>query len=162
MAIYMNYNNLAIKGNVTAAGYENWIDITHFNFDIKRAISMETGNASNREGTRPKIDAIKLTKNLDCASGGLFKDSLVGVEGVKVIIDVVKTGASAVEKYSRITLEDCLVSSYNLQASGGAAPTEALELSFTKILTDMTGADRGNKNGSNMLVGDDLANAKPL
>ena len=30
MAIYMNFNNKSIKGNVTAAGYEDWIELDSF------------------------------------------------------------------------------------------------------------------------------------
>lgn len=162
MAIYLNFNKLGIKGNVTAKGYEDWIDVSSMQFGVGRGVSMEVGNTSNREATRPSISEVTISKALDASSGSLFKESVVGVDGVTIIIDIVKTGAAEVEKYCRVTLEDCLVSSYSLGASSGGAPNESLAFSFTKILTDMTGADRNNKNGSNMLVGYDLNDAAPL
>ena len=161
MAIYMNFNNKKIKGNVTAAGYEDWIEVDSFQFGVGRGISMDVGNMANREATRPSISEITLTKMLDNASGGLFKESLTGTEGVKVIIHIVQTGAKQVEKFAVYELEDVLISSYSMAASGGSAPHESLSLSFAKIIADLQGADKTNKNGQNMKVGYDLTTAKP-
>ncbi len=161
MAIYMNFNGLGIKGNVTAAGYENWIELDSFNLGVGRGISMEVGNMANREATRPSLSEVSITKMLDNASGGLFKESLTGVEGVEVIIDIVQTGAKQVEKFASYTFSDALLSSYSVNASGGSAPYESLSLSFSKVIADLQGADKTNKNGQNMKVGYDLATGKP-
>jgi type VI secretion system secreted protein Hcp len=104
---------------------------------------------------------VTLTKMLDNSSGGLFKESLTGTEGVKVIIHIVQTGAKQVEKFAVYELEDVLISSYSMAASGGSAPHESLSLSFAKIIADLQGADKTNKNGQNMKVGYDLTTAKP-
>ena len=85
MAIYMNYNDKKIKGNVTAKGYEDWIDISSFQFGVGRGISMEVGQMANREATRPSLSEISLSKLMDGSSGGLFKESVSGAEGVKVL-----------------------------------------------------------------------------
>ena len=162
MAIYMNFNGKKIKGNVTAAGYEDWIEVDSFQFGVGRGISMEVGNMANREATRPSISEVTLTKMVDNSSGGLFKESLTGTEGVKVIIHIVQTGAKQVEKFAVYELEDVLISSYSMAASGGSAPHESLSLSFAKIIADLQGADKTNKNGQNMKVGYDLTTAKPL
>ncbi|MEE2730414.1 MAG: type VI secretion system tube protein Hcp, partial [Pseudomonadota bacterium] len=47
MAIYMNYNKLAIKGNVTAKGYEDWIELDSVSLGCGRGITMEVGNMAN-------------------------------------------------------------------------------------------------------------------
>ena len=161
MAIYMNYNKLAIKGNVTAKGYEDWIELDSFSLGCGRGITMEVGNMANREATRPSISEVSATKMMDNASGGLFKESLTGVEGVEVQIHIVQTGAKQVEKYAAYTLSDVLISSYSVSASGGSAPGEALSLSFSKIVADLQGADKTNKNGQNMKVGYDLTTGVP-
>lgn len=161
MAIYMNFNGKKIKGNVTAAGYEDWIELDSFQFGVGRGISMEVGNMANREATRPSISEITLTKMMDNASGGLFKESLTGTEGVVVQIHIVQTGASQVEKFATYELSDVLISSYSSSAGGGGAPHESISLSFSKIVVDLQGADKGNKNGSSMKVGYDLTTAKP-
>jgi len=161
MAIYMNYNKLAIKGNVTAAGYENWIELSSFQLGVGRGISMDVGNMANREATRPSLSEVSVSKMMDNASGGLFKESLTGVEGVEVQIHIVQTGAKQVEKFAAYTLSDVLISSFSTSATGSSAPSEALSLSYSKIVADLQGADKTNKNGQNMKVGYDLTTGKP-
>jgi type VI secretion system secreted protein Hcp len=151
-----------IKGNVTAAGYENWIELSSMQFGVGRGISMEVGRMANREASRPSMSEITLTKLMDNASGGLFKASLTGVEGVTVKIHFVQTGAQKVEKFAAYELSDVLISSYSSSGSSGGAPVESLSLSYSKIVADLQGADKTNKNGQNMKVGYDLTTAKPL
>lgn len=162
MAIYMNFNNKAPAGNVTAKGYEDWIEVDSFNFGVGRGISMEAGAMANREATRPSLSEITLTKRIDAASGGLFKSSVSGDEGVKVEIHVVQTGASSVEKYAVYSLEDAIISSYSISASAGGPPQESISLSFAKIEADLNHADKTNKNPKNMRVGYDLTTATVL
>ena len=161
MAIYMNYNNKSIKGNVTAKGYEDWIELDSFQLGNGRGISMDVGNMANREATRPSMSEVSATKALDNASGGLFKESLTGVEGVTVQIHLVQTGAKQVEKFASYELTDVLISSYSVAASSGGAPNEALSLSYSKLVVDLQGADKSNKNGQSMKVGYDLTTGVP-
>ena len=162
MAIYMNFNNNTPGGNVTATNYENWIEVDTFQFGVGRAVTMEAGAMANREATRPSISEVTVTKQLDAASGGLFKQSVTGDAGVVVQIHVVQTGAATVEKYATYTLEECIIASYNITASAGAAPVETISLSFAKIEADLTHADKTNVNTTNLRVGYDLTTATPL
>ncbi|WP_066960598.1 type VI secretion system tube protein Hcp [Microbulbifer sp. Q7] len=162
MAIYMNFNSKAPAGNVTAKGYEDWIEVDSFNFGVGRGISMEAGAVANREASRPSLSEVTVTKRIDAASGGLFKASVTGDEGVKVEIHVVQTGANSVEKFAVYNLEDVIISSYSISASAGGAPQEAISLSFSKIEADLNHADKTNKNPKNMRVGYDLSTAAPL
>jgi len=155
MAIFMNYNDKKIKGNVTADGYEDWIKLDSLQFGVGRGISMEAGNMSNREATRPSLSEVSISKVMDAASSGMFKESLTGSAGVKVIIDIVKTGADKIEKYVSYELEDCLISSYSVSA-GEAAPAEGISISFAKITMSYTASDRANSGGTPERVGYDL------
>ena len=162
MAIYMNFNSKKPAGNVTAKGYEDWIEVDSFSFGIGRSITMEAGAMSNREAGRPSLSEVSVTKLLDASSGGLFKESVTGSEGITVLIDIVQTGTSTVQKYASYTLEECMVSSYSIGASAGGAPTETISLSFAKILADLSHADKTHKNKKNIIVGYDLTTAEPL
>lgn len=162
MAIYMNFNGNSPKGNVTAEGYADWIEVDNFNFGVGRAITMEAGAMSNREASRPSLSEVSVSKALDAASGGLFKASVTGDEGVQVEIHVVQTGANKVEKYAVYKLEDAIISSYSVNASAGGPPQESISLSFSKIEADLTHADKTHKNTTNMRVGYDLTTATPL
>src|SRR5690554_4282993 len=147
MAIYMNYNDLKIKGNVTADGYKDWINVASLTFGIGRMISMEAGATANREASRPSISEVTIAKSMDAASAGLFKESLTGDEGTKVVIDLVQTGAKKLQKFASYELENCLVSSYSVSASDGSAPMESIALSFAKITMTYTAAGKDNKDG---------------
>jgi type VI secretion system secreted protein Hcp len=162
MAIYMNYNDLAVKGNVTTEGYEQWIRIENMSFGLGRHISMEAGHMSNREATRPNITEVALTKIMDGSSSGLFKESLTGSAGVKVLIDVVRTGADKLEKFVTYELEDVLISSYSISGSTESAPVESISLSMSKITMAYTAADGAHKGGTPERVGYDLALGKKL
>lgn len=162
MAIYMNFNGTNPAGNVTAAGYENWIEVDSLSFGVGRSISMQAGSMANRESSRPSISEVTITKPLDAASGGLFKSSVTGDSGVTVEIHIVQTGADKVEKFAVYKLEDVILSSYSISANSGSAPHESISLSFAKIEADLTHADKTNKNTKNMKVGYDLTTAKPL
>jgi type VI secretion system secreted protein Hcp len=159
MAIYMNFNSKKVKGNVTADGYQDWIELESFSLGVGRGISMDVGNMANREATRPSISEITVTKQLDNASALLFQESLLGTEGVEVSIHIVQTGASKVEKYGSYDLSDVLISSYSVNANSSSAPFESISLSFSKITVDLQGADKDNKNGTNIKVSYDLAKA---
>jgi len=162
MAIYMNYNDLAVKGNVTAEGYETWIKLLSMSFGVGRHISMEAGHMSNREATRPNITEVNLTKIMDGASSGLFKESLTGTAGVKVVIDVVRTQADKLEKYVTYELEDVLISSYSVSGSDASAPVESISLSMSKVTMAYTAADGAHKGGTPERIGYDLGAGKKL
>jgi type VI secretion system secreted protein Hcp len=162
MAIFMNFDNKKVKGNVTADGYDDWIDVNSLSFGVGRAISMEAGSMANREASRPSISEITFTKPMDSASSGLFAQSVAGDAGVKVIFNICQTGAKKVEKYAEYELEDCIVSSYSISASESGKPYETISLSFSKIMSDLAMTDKTNKNGTPVKVGYDLAKATPL
>ena len=57
MAIYMNFNGNNPSGNVTAAGYENWIEVDSMSFGVGRS-------------TRCVGTPIRLQTNVRTAPGG--------------------------------------------------------------------------------------------
>lgn len=162
MAIFMNFNGKKPKGNVTAEGYEGWIKLDDFQFATSRGIFMEPGNMSNREVTYPDLTEVTVSKIMDGASTSLFKETLAGVNGCKVLIDIVKTGADKIEKYVSYELEDCLLSNYEMDGYSDSAPIESLAISFGKITMTYLAGDRANKGGTPERVGYDLATGKRL
>lgn len=160
MAIFMQYEG--IKGNVTAEGYADHIDVQSMTFGVGRGISMDPGNLANREATRPSISEITVTKLMDNSTTSLFKESVTGSNGKLVKIKFVRTGADKVNEFMNYELEDCLVSGYNVSSNGDSQPIETITLSFAKILINHTDNDATNKSGSPARVGYDLSAAKPI
>jgi type VI secretion system secreted protein Hcp len=139
MPIYMNYNSLAIKGDVTATGWVGWIEISSFQFGIGRGISSPTGGSADRESSAPSVSEITISKDQDTATGPLLTAALQG-EGVTVIIDFVKTSAGQLAKYMEYTLTNTLISGFST-SSGGDRLNESISLNFTKVQVDPTTID---------------------
>lgn len=162
MALYMNFAEGKIKGDVTTEAYKDWINLESMQFGVGRGISMGVGTMSNREASLPSLSEIVVTKALDPASALLMQHAMASSEGVKVEIVLARTGAKEVEEIGRYTLEDVLISGFSVSAASGGAPTESVSLSYSKITVDLKGADKANKNGQNIKVGYDLATGKPF
>lgn len=160
MAIYMKYDG--IDGNVTADGYAGHIAINDVNFSVGRGITMEAGNMSNREATRPTISEITLTKFADTSVPSLFKESVTGSAGKTVVLKFVRTGADKVQEFMDYTLENCMVSGYSIAADAEGEPVETITLSFAKIMINYNDHDLTNTTSNPQRVGYDLTTAKPL
>lgn len=160
MAIYIEYEG--IKGNVTADGYKDHISVDSFQFGVGRGISMEPGNLSNREATRPSISEVTVTKAADTSATALFKEAVTGSAGKKVTIKFVQTGSDKLIEFMTYTLEDCLVSGYSVSAGSEGDPIESISLSFSKLMVNYNDFDKTNKSASPQRVGYDLTTAKPL
>ncbi len=160
MAIYIQYEG--IKGNTTADGYKDHLTVNSVQFGVGRGISMEPGNLSNREATRPTISEITITKVADTSSTALFKEAVTGSSGKKVVIKFVQTGSDKLVEYMTYTLEDCLVSGYSISADSEGDPMESISLSFAKVMVNYNDFDKSNKSANPQRVGYDLTTAKPL
>ena len=130
MAIYMKIGKH--EGDVSAEGWEKWIECHSFQFGAGRGISMSVGSGKEREATKPSLSEVTLAKSMDRASPGLLLEACVGKAIDKVEIDFVKTSADKLENYLKYTLENVLVSSYSC-SSGGDDPSESLSLAYTKF-----------------------------
>ncbi len=161
MAIYIDYADKEISGCVTAKEYEDMFEVDSFQFGVGRGISMEVGNASNRESTRPSISEVTLSKSMDLSGNMLLQEALVGSEGKTVIIHFVNTGTDKLEEYLTYTLEECLISSYSVSVGSEGTPNESIALSFTRFETKYTGRDAKNAAGDQPIVAYNLATGEP-
>ncbi len=160
MALYMEFDG--VKGNVTADGYADHIALLSCNFGVSRGISMEPGNVSNREATRPSLSEINISKEADNSVTALFKAAVTGDAGKTVKIKFLRTGADKVQEFMVYELENCLVSSYSISADSEGTPIENLTLSFSKLLVTYMDTNEKLGAGSQQVTGYDLTTAKPL
>lgn len=123
--IYMQYGT--VQGDVTASGYEHWIELNSFQFGVTTPIDQATGAVAGH----PQLSNVKVTKGFDSASPFLFRDSLSGT-GTPVTIDFLKVSNGILVKYLEYKLEHVLITSYSV-SSGGDRPSESLALDFSKI-----------------------------
>lgn len=154
MTIYMQIDE--ITGSVTAKGFEKWIELNSFHFSTSRSISMEAGNLTNRSHGRASVSEIVVTKMMEQSSFGLLQDALRGDKGKKVTIKIVEVSQDKFREYVSYELEDTLLSGYSI-STGGGVPSETVTLSYSKITTSFTSADKSNKAGQPARVVYDLA-----
>ena len=160
MAIYVKWDG--VKGNITEAGYTDHMSVNSFSFGVGRGITMETGNMANREASRPSVSEITLSKLVDKATTSIFKESVSGSKGKKIILKFLKTGDGKDVEFMTYELEDALVSAYSISASGTGQPMENISLSFSKIMVKYNDFDKNNKSASPQIVGYDLAKGSSL
>jgi len=160
MAIYLDFES--IKGNVTAAGFEQCVEINTMEFGVKRPIRMEVGKMANREVGKPSLSTVTLTKTADNSVAALFKEAVSGSSGKKATLNVVRTGSDKVETFMEYTLYDCLINSYRIMAIGDEEPQENISLSFSQCEITYKDHNATNKTGSPQRTGYDLAKAIPL
>jgi len=158
MPIYMNYDNLAIKGDVTEEGHKDWIELNSFQWGLGRGISSPVGGSADRESSAPSISEITVTKAADTSTIKLINEALQG-EGKTVLIDFTKTDKGKLEVYMTYTLSECMISGYST-SSGGDRPSESLSLNFTKVESKNTPNKGVGEQASPETVTYDLTTAK--
>ena len=158
MAMYLKFGN--VKGNVTADGYAGQIAVTRVRFRVSRNVSMEAGNLSNRESTKPHLTPIIITKKADNSVAALFKEALTGSAGQEATITFVRTGSDKVQEFMTYKLTNCIISSYDIDAEGEKEPAEELTLSYSAIEVSYKDHDASNKSGNPQRVSYDVKAAK--
>lgn len=158
MPIFMHYEG--IDGNVTAKGFEKWIEVNSFQFGAGRGISTPTGGAENREASAASVSEVTVSRAMDKASPKLFEAGLIGDAGKTVKIVMTRTGKE-LKELCIYKFENTLVSGYSV-SSGGDTPTESLSLNFTKFEYSYTGADTTGADATKMKVGYDIGKATTM
>ena len=152
MPIYVQY--AALKGDVTAAGHEGWIEVNSFQWGVGRGISSPTGGSGDRESSAPSVSEIVVTKPTDIATVNLLNEALQG-EGVDVSIDFCKTDKGNLNVYLAYVLNNTMISGYST-SSGGDRPQESLSFNFTKIMCKDVALGAKNEDGNPASVGYDI------
>jgi type VI secretion system secreted protein Hcp len=156
MAIYMKFGN--VDGAVATKGYEKWIELQSMQWAVSRAVSSGAGG-NTRESSSPNVSEIVVTKELDVASTGLYKDAVGGTFDTKVEIKLTTTTKNHVETYLQITIYDTMISGYSMSSSGDR-PTESLSLNFLKVMYTPTPLDKSGQIKKGDIVSYDLLQMK--
>jgi type VI secretion system secreted protein Hcp len=158
MAIYMKYG--ALDGEVTATGYEKWIELQSLQWGVGRGISTpSSGGLSKREASAPSISEITVSKTFDAFSPLALKES-VGGKGSEVKIHLTRTDASGKHvAFQKYILTETMMSGYSI-SSGGDRPSESISLNFTKFDSEYMKIDSKFKAETTGHVIYDIATAK--
>src|SRR3954454_7257270 len=142
MGIYMKYGN--IKGDATQDKFEHWINLIGFTWGdaIKRSVRTHTGRARNREAGQPKVNDMTITKEVDHASGPLYKALCAVPKAEECKIAFVRTDEGG-DTYLEYTLTDTLLAGLELKGEGDRAQ-ETWHLDFTAFAVEVKQLDEAN------------------
>jgi type VI secretion system secreted protein Hcp len=145
MGMYMKFGT--INGDATQEGFEKWINITGFQWGpaVHRDIKTETGKGRNREQAQPHVSNITVTKEVDHASGPLYKSLVTVPEAKECKIAFVRTGPGGDnDKYLEYTLTDTLLAGLEITGSGERAH-ETWHLDFTELEIEVKQLSEANE-----------------
>jgi type VI secretion system secreted protein Hcp len=118
-----------IKGESTAEGHANQIDVRSYEFGVAHPVSLSpTGSATGKT----VFDEFKITKVTDKASPRLFLFCAQGKHIPKVVFTARKRGDRP-QEFLTITLRDVLVSSYQHVTENNTYPVEQVSFTFSRI-----------------------------
>jgi type VI secretion system secreted protein Hcp len=158
MPIYVKY--ASIEGDVTESTHRKWIEVDFVQWmGVNRRIESPTGRSADRESSAPTIREAVVTKLLDTASVMLLHEALQG-EGEDVAIDFCKTDKGQLSVYMSFTLNNTMISGYELGSADTDRPTERWTFNFIKFAIRDIGLGAKNEDGSPATVTYDLATAK--
>ena len=149
--VYMQYGT--IKGDSTSADHPNWIELSSYQFDVSKPVTI--GGTGTQESGKTQISAITITKPMDSSSTQLMEQAFAG-EGQTVKIDLVKSGGTGPMTYGEYVLSNAIVSGYSI-SSGGDVPAESIDISFTKITFTYTPQNPDGSTGTPSEAGWDFA-----
>lgn len=170
MGAYMKMAGL--DGGITAKGLENTIALSSVNFSIQRKMNTQPGSVADREGTRPSLSEIVVTKEVDKTSPLLIGHVTVGQVIPTVELRFAHSGKDT-NIYQVVTLTNVMVSglAFNYAGTGinpdgsptaddKVKPTEDISLNYTQIEVKNTPYDSSGKAGSPVAAGYNLETAQ--
>src|SRR6185503_12385495 len=120
-------------GEATDAKHKGEIDILSFSWGEAQTGTSGHGGGGGAGKVVPQDFA--LTKLMDKSTPVLYISCATGTHFKSAILTARKAGAGTQQEYLTVTMEDVLVTSYQVGGSGGGdvVPTESLTLNFAKL-----------------------------
>ncbi|MEO0035155.1 MAG: hypothetical protein RLZZ501_1178 [Pseudomonadota bacterium] len=131
MPIYMKFPGA--DGNVSAQGFDKWIELTSVGFGMDRPMDSQVGNKSYGATAKLKIHDITATKVTDGSSPQLTIAALQGAFDKTVTIAFATTTTSGMENFMSYELQNCGVSSMQTHGGQEGKPMETYTLRFSQI-----------------------------
>ena len=127
--IYMKIEG--VDGEVLDETHPSSIEIESFSWGMSNPTTTTGGGAGTGKVV---MQDFHFVKRVDKSSPQIMLHCATGRHMTKVELFLRKAGGDKPIEYYKVTLEDCLVSSYSTSGSGSEdRPMESLSLNFTKI-----------------------------
>jgi type VI secretion system secreted protein Hcp len=152
--VYLQFDD--IKSTVAEPNHKGWVEMDSYSYSAHRSVS-QTSGSSNRNISQASISSIKLTKKMNLATQGIFKQAHGGQPIEKCVLHLVGDGKTFME----YTLHKPIISDYEVHftAANMVEPSETITIHFTRIDTRYIPTDASN---GPINAGYDLEQAKVL
>jgi len=127
-----------IKGEATAKGFEEKIEIFSFSWGASAPVTVGPGT-QGMTASRVSISSFNIMKKTDIASPKLFKACCTGDHIKKCVVSMRKqTGAGGQEVFLTYTFDEVMVESIQWSGSSGGddTPTESVSFAFGKVTVE--------------------------
>jgi type VI secretion system secreted protein Hcp len=144
VAIFMKYGSF--NGDATLAGFEGWINISDFKWQVIRSITTRSGSQGNTYDPKqqPDIHTITVKKETDSATAPLLDAMCNKNKAEKCTIVFVRTGDSG-QAYLQYKLSNALLANYKIDLDSKEENiVETLEINFTKVEMAHLSSDETN------------------
>src|SRR5690349_5602298 len=115
MPIYMQFDP-EIKGDVTAAGFENAIEVLSFSWGLSNTVSRVSGGGGG--AGKASFQDLHFEMSSSQASPILAKECATGNIIDKATMSVVKVSGGQATVYYKVVMEDVIVSSFQSAGAG--------------------------------------------
>jgi type VI secretion system secreted protein Hcp len=121
-----------IKGESTDDKHKDEIELESFSWGLTQAGTSGRGAGAGAGKALPQD--FHFVKKMDKSSPVLFMGCATGQHHAKAVLTVRKAGGQQME-YLKITMEEAMVSSYQVAATSGgdAVPVDQVSLNFSKL-----------------------------
>jgi type VI secretion system secreted protein Hcp len=152
----MAYNTFikfeGLKGQTTAEGFKEQIEISSFSQSVSQHLADAQSNQTRTLG-RPMFSDITFTKPVDDSSPELLQACVTGQDFKTVEVSCCQMDDKKMVPIWVVTIDSALISSISQSAGGNDLPFESISLNFTKIKwefkkQDSTGKKEGTKPAS--------------
>ncbi|HEX9890070.1 MAG TPA: type VI secretion system tube protein Hcp [Nitriliruptorales bacterium] len=136
-----------IKGESTDAAHGEWIDLQSVSHSIQRPSGSNTG--ATRQRSSATFGDIVCVKQLDKSTPKLMESISSGRNHATTMVELLRdVGSDAPPAvYLKIELTNVQITSYDLNGSTGAVPTESFSLNYEEIKVTYTPYDDTGKAG---------------
>lgn len=142
-----------LKGEATAKGHENWIEVHGFQFGVAASSAIGSGQATGRRQYKHLV----VTKRLDSSSTSLMSALATNDEVKEFILALRKHGGSA-DDFFTITLNGARVVGVDLDFDDSGETIERASFAFTKIEVEYRVQGADGTLGATSTFNDELIN----
>jgi type VI secretion system secreted protein Hcp len=119
----------AIKGEATRQGFEQWIEIDYFDFDIQQAVSIGSSTSGAGAG-KVKFNAFQVRKQPDASSPLLFQACASGAHYDKVTLALNKAGGPSAVTYLKFEFQTVFLDHVRWLGDTTQGDTPSEQISF--------------------------------